>query len=136
MMTDSHDKQEENSRSNMRTGRMGERLAEEYLVTKGYAILERRYRRGASHREIDLIAQTGTTIVFVEVKTRTDRYMDPAEAVDLKKQRFMASVANSYMRGLNYDMEYRFDIIAITGTEEDYTLEHYEDAFLPPLTSR
>jgi putative endonuclease len=117
-------------------GRAAEKLACDYLVAQGLAIREQNWRPGRGHAEIDIIAQEGSTIVFVEVKARTTSDIDPAEAVDLKKQKLMARGADTYLRSLPYDFEYRFDIIAITGTESSHTLTHYPDAFLPPLSTR
>lgn len=50
------------------TGRRGERLAAWWLRLKGWRILDRRVRTPAG--EVDLVAQKGGLIAFVEVKTR------------------------------------------------------------------
>ena len=49
-------------------GKWGEQVAVDYLQRKGYEILERDWKSG--HRDLDIIALDGDTIVFVEVKTR------------------------------------------------------------------
>lgn len=123
-------------KSSKEKGKWGELLAQEYLIRKGYAILETNYRPGASHLEVDIIAQQGTDMVFVEVKTRTNPEEDPAEAVDLKKMRFMAYVADNFIRNQPIHYNYRFDIIAVNGTPEDYELRHIKDAFLAPLNTK
>ena len=49
-------------------------------------------------------------------------------------KRKLVRAAESYLRSQEYDFEYRFDIITVTGNEQHHTLDHIEDAFLPPLT--
>jgi len=49
-------------------GKQGEELAAQFLMEKGYEILERNWRN--RHKEIDIIAKDGEELVIVEVKTR------------------------------------------------------------------
>lgn len=112
-------------------GRWGEDIACGRLVRQGYAIAERNWRMG--HYEIDIIAIKGSRIVFVEVKTRTNADEDPFDAIDKKKIHHMITSANVYLRESQTRLEPQFDLIGITGTPENYNLEHIEDAFLPPL---
>lgn len=112
-------------------GPYAEQLASDHLVTEGYAIRERNWRMG--HLEVDIIAQKGTTIVFVEVKSRKGDYQDPLESIDAKKIQRTCRAADVYMRQLDADFEARFDVIAVTGTRERHTLEHIPEAFFPPL---
>lgn len=116
------------------TGRWGEELACEKLITKGYTISQRNMRIG--HYELDIIAFKGNRIIFIEVKTRTNPNNDPLDAIDNKKIARMARAANAYVIAYNIPHEVQFDIITITGTPDNYTLEHIPDAFTPPLTSR
>ena len=68
-----------------RFGRDGETAAEKYLEGKGYHFLARNFKR--THGEIDLIMEDGETLVFIEVKSRTNRrYGEPKEAVTPFKQ--------------------------------------------------
>ena len=61
-------------------GIVGEDLAVDVLVGRGYAILERRYR--TDHGEIDIIALDGETLVFVEVRAKaTGEFGTAAESV-------------------------------------------------------
>ncbi|MBP3298706.1 MAG: YraN family protein [Muribaculaceae bacterium] len=117
-------------------GEQAEELAADYLRAKGYTVRERRWRYGASKKEIDIIAQQDDTMIFVEVKARTDSDTDPLEAVDSRKMRFLCFAADAYLNEQEHDYFYRFDIIGISGTPADYSLRHIEDAFLPPLMAR
>ena len=111
-------------------GKLGEELAVNYLVGKGYEILERNWRN--IHKEIDIIAKNGKFLVIVEVKTRqTDEYGNPDIAVTRKKQRMLISAANAYISKNNMDVETRFDIISIIFKDGEPVIEQIEDAFLP-----
>jgi putative endonuclease len=111
-------------------GKLGEELAVNYLTGKGYKILERNWYN--IHKEIDIIARDGKSLVIVEVKTRqTDEYGDPDIAVTKKKQRMLIAAANAYISRNNLDIETRFDIISIVFKDEEPVIEHIEDAFLP-----
>lgn len=114
-------------------GEIAEGIAHDYLVTSGYVIRECNWHPSHSHLEVDIVAELPGTIVFVEVKARGKSGDDAARAVDARKQKKIVKAADKYLRGLEYHYEYRFDIIAITGTPDDYTLEHLVDAYLPPL---
>lgn len=94
-------------------GDKGERIACKELKKKGYKILEKNYRIKLG--EIDIIAQDGDTLVFVEVKTRSsDEYGTPAEAVDKHKQKRIRQVAASFLLKHKYkDTECRFDVVCI-----------------------
>src|SRR5438270_10600420 len=51
-----------------RLGRVGEQLAAEHMIRRGFRVLERNYR--TRWGELDIIAFDGTTLAFCEVKTR------------------------------------------------------------------
>ncbi len=111
-------------------GQKGEKLALEYLMDKGYMILETNYRSGKN--EIDIIARNSGEIVFIEVKTRsTDIFCEPESAVKKDKQRAIIKVANSYILRNNINEEARFDIIAIVTNNEGTKINHIENAFTP-----
>ncbi len=115
------------------TGIWGEDYAAEYLLKNGYTIRERDWRLG--HRDVDIIAvsEDGTTMVFVEVKTRTrSELVDPIAAVDLKKMRSIGYCANAYIKKYDIDQEIRFDVITVMKEEnKEIELRHIEDAFNP-----
>lgn len=114
-------------------GKWGEDVACGRLVAEGYAICERNWRMG--RYEIDIIAMRGDSIVFAEVKTRSDRTVDPLEAVDDAKMSHMAASAGVYIECNNLPHRVRFDLFGISGTPNDYSVEHIRDAFEVPLTT-
>lgn len=116
-----------------RLGAWGEKVARDYITAKGYAICEYNWRSG--HYELDIVAMHNNRIVFVEVKTRTSAGDDPAAAVDRRKMRRLATAANAFLRERDYPHDIQFDIITITGTEDNYTVDHLPDAFDTPLNT-
>ena len=111
-------------------GKLGEAFAAEYLIKKGYQILERNWRSG--HKEIDLIALENNTLVITEVKTRkSDEFGDPEIAVGRDKQQMLIRAAEAYVRYKHLDVDIRFDIISIVITDGEPMIEHIEDAFIP-----
>ena len=111
-------------------GKLGEELATQYLQKKGYEILERNWRN--RHKEIDIVAKDGETLVVVEVKTRQDDYHgEPDLAVTRVKQARLISAANAYVFKHNLDCDTRFDIISIVFEGGEPVIDHIEDAFLP-----
>jgi len=111
-------------------GHSGEDIACRYLEKKGYEIIVRGFRlfRG----EIDIIARDGATLVFVEVKARTDKsHGRPEEAVTPGKQRQIRRIAQGYLVDHpSPGVGCRFDVIAILlRGPGDHRLEHFVDAF-------
>ena len=115
--------------NNQDFGKLGEDIAVNYLINKGYQILERNWRSG--HKEIDIIALDGDTLVAVEVKTRkSNTYGEPDIAVGAMKQQMLIWAADAYVRYKNLDVEVRFDIVSIVITDTGEHIEHIEDAFI------
>ncbi len=112
-------------------GEEGERIASEYLMKKGYTIRETNWRVG--HDEIDIVAQLDANLVIVEVKTRSDNYVDPLLSITGKKIANLVKAARAYMAQAEIVMPVQFDVITIVGTPSDYVIEHFPDAFYPPL---
>lgn len=117
---------------NNELGRWGEITAQEYLLQKGYFILETNWR--FKKAEIDLIARIDNTVVFIEVKTRaSNAFGNPEQSVDeIKRQNFYkASVAYQELKGISNEI--RFDIVSILTNEKKELIEviHFEDAFFP-----
>ena len=111
-----------------KTGQVGEKIAARFLSQKGYIILVRNYRY--KRAEVDLIAQINNLLVFVEVKTRsTDIHGYPEEFVSRRKIALFQEAAEEYICQINWQHDIRFDIIAVTNIQGEYTCHHIEDAF-------
>jgi len=98
----------------LHTGRRGEEAAYFYLREQGYVIIARNYRSPRSRSELDLVGWDGPTLCFIEVKTRTTRNIMPAEvAVDAEKQHDLSRVAREFLRKIETDAPFRFDIVSV-----------------------
>ncbi|HVT90037.1 MAG TPA: YraN family protein [Tepidisphaeraceae bacterium] len=110
-------------------GPRGENAAAKHLRNQGYKILLRNFRCQAG--EIDIIARDGRTIVFVEVKTRTNDDPTPEEQVNNFKQHQISKAAKYYLSRYGTPQPpARFDVVAIvwpTGREPQ--IRHNPDAF-------
>jgi putative endonuclease len=112
-----------------RLGHWGETLAAKYLSQKGYAILERNAR--TPHGEIDLVAQQGNVIVFVEVKTRSSNlYGQPEEAITAAKKAHLLDAAATYLQTHpELDGDWQIDVIAIRRKKNaPPEIVHFENA--------
>lgn len=97
-------------------GKYGENLACEYLKQQGLKLRTRNYRNFRG--EIDLIMEEDDIIVFIEVKYRTsERFGNPLEAVDWKKQQKIKRIAYIYMANLKNEPRCRFDVVGILGAD-------------------
>ena len=116
-------------------GRKGEDVAHRYLRGKGLQIMARNFRLPDGSGEIDIVARTAATLVFVEVKARrSSAYGAPERAIDPEKQRRIIRAARSYVLRCGADWSLvRFDIVAIVFTNPP-SITHYEDAFFPKRT--
>ncbi len=110
-------------------GELGEQMAVDFLLQKGYTIIDRNWRFGKA--EIDIIAQKEKeTLVIVEVKTRSNSFIgSPEEFVTPKKIKLLVKAANEFVISRELDVEVRFDIIAIVKNSKYQDIKHLEDAF-------
>ncbi len=98
----------------LKTGRHGEEQAYFYLRRLGYVMVARNYRSPRSRSELDLVGWDGDTLCFIEVKTRTTRDIQPAEAaVDSEKQRDLSRVAREFLQRLKTAPSFRFDVVSV-----------------------
>lgn len=114
-----------------RAGLRGERLAEAYLRRLGYRTVARRARAGRG--ELDLVMRDGRTVVFVEVKFRSDAAAQPQYAVNAGKRRHLTSAARSFLAARGWeDAACRFDIVTLLpdGNGEP-RVTHFPGAFAP-----
>lgn len=115
-------------------GNYGENIAREHLKQKGYQFVDRNYR--CPFGEIDIIMRDNNQVVFVEVKTRNEKWFEygsPEKAVNFKKKKRLSRLAKYYLnrhRELEYT-EYRFDIVSILVNQQGkaVSVTHISDAF-------
>ena len=110
------------------TGQKGELIAQNYLITEGYQVLECNWRHRRS--EIDIICIKDDILTFVEVKTsHSGHHHNPASRVDPKKVNMLKSAAQVFMESNKYEWAFQFDIIAIVLHDQSHEILHYPDAF-------
>lgn len=114
-------------------GESGEEAAVQYLLRRGYHILQRNYR--CRFGEIDLIARDGGTLAFIEVKTRRSRQFGPAaSAVTFEKQRHLIKASQMYMAQTKKAYALcRFDVVAVEIDAHGLHIELIKDAFQLPV---
>ena len=109
-------------------GKLGERMAVNYLKEAGYLIKERNFRYLKA--EIDIIARKENVLAIVEVKTRNSSfYEDLLVTVSNKKRSLLVLAANHYVLENQLDLEVRFDIITVVVNSGGATIEHLDNAF-------
>ncbi|GAB7388124.1 YraN family protein [Bacillaceae bacterium] len=118
------------ARNKKETGKIGERIAKEFLLRKGYRLIAENFacRLG----EIDLIFQHGPHVIFVEVRTRrTLRYGTAQESVDGRKREKLRKVAAYFLSQRSWHHRpVRFDVVSVRLIDgECPQVEHLEGAF-------
>lgn len=109
-------------------GIKGEEIAIKYLKNKGYIILEKNYK--TYFGEIDIIAKDKNTLVFIEVKTRTNTLFGyPFESINYKKIQKLKNVALTYIKRHNLQLPIRFDVLSIFMKGDNKQVQHIKDAF-------
>jgi putative endonuclease len=114
-------------------GKLGEDVAVQLLADAGYLILERNWR--FSKAEVDIIAKDRSTLVFIEVKSRSYTYFgEPEESVSAYKENLLVDAANRYMASVGHTWEIRFDVISVIFDKSlQAKITHFKDAFFPGL---
>ena len=109
-------------------GKQGEDRAADYLRQKGYCILDANYH--SRFGEIDLIAENGQYLVFVEVKTRKPgSLMAPAVAVTVQKQKKVIQTALAFLGEYGMSFQPRFDVAEIIWNGTVQEIRYIENAF-------
>ena len=112
-------------------GAKGEDFAADWLEEQGYTVLARQYH--TPQGEVDIIAQNGETLCFVEVKTRSKRQEEPARAaVGRYKQKKIGLAALDYLERNPTNLFLRFDVAEVYRQERAFVMNYLEDAFSPP----
>jgi putative endonuclease len=113
-------------------GRRGEELAARHLQQAGLVVIERNVRLPGG--EIDLVADEGDELVFVEVKTRIgDESTAPDEIIGLAKLRRLERLAEAYVeRRGDPDRAWRVDVVAVVLARDGRVvrIDHLTGAFL------
>ncbi len=111
------------------TGNRGEKMAAEYLQQKGYKIIGRNYR--TKWGEIDIIAEIGNTVAFVEVKTKTtDKYGEPWEMVNRWKSEQVKRMGELWVREYGWEGNVRLDVIGVWLNDAEPRIVHWESVDL------
>lgn len=111
-------------------GRRGEEAAAAFLRKKGYKVLDRNWR--ARGGELDIVCQAKKTVVFAEVKTRTQGQMaTPHDALTPAKRRNLVRAASEWLtRNEAWNRPCRFDLVAVVVDADGLVcVEHVENAF-------
>lgn len=105
-------------------GNTGENLATEYLEKQGYTILERNFY--CKQGEIDIIAKDKNEIVFIEVKSRSNKLFSiPSEAVTKQKIKHLFRTARYFLYKNKMINEYiRFDVVEILIKSGKFNINH------------
>ena len=114
-------------------GNLGESIVCGYLTRNNYKILDRNYH--SRYGEIDIIAEKGANIVFIEVKVRKiGSIISGLEAVNFFKQKKIVKTALDYLSKKNIELQPRFDVIELiyylkNGARFLKSMRHLENAF-------
>ena len=109
-------------------GKIGEELAVDFLIQKGYVLLKQNYRYGRG--EIDIIVSQFDILVFVEVKARKNSYYGYPEesAIQERKKEKIIETAEGYIMETNWEGKIQFDIISII-LKKVPEIKHFRDVF-------
>jgi putative endonuclease len=118
------------SNPRQRLGQWGEQVAVEYLIARGYTILERKFR--TRHGELDIVAHREDVLIFVEIKTRANStFAFPEDPVTRRKQLHHLSAAEDYLESHPQSSPtWQVDVISIEGRlGTQPTITHFENVF-------
>ncbi len=106
-------------------GFFNEKFAEKFLQNKGFKIIDKNFY--TRYGEIDIIALDKDTLVFVEVRSRSNKsYGSPLESIDTSKVSKIIKTAKLYISSKNINhLNIRFDVVSVFNGE----IEHIENAF-------
>lgn len=113
-------------------GQWGEEQAAQWLTQRGWRIRAKNFR--CRMGEIDLVAENGTYLAFVEVKLRKDdRFGSACEAVTPAKQHKLRIAAEYYLMGHPTELQPRFDVAEVYAAQGIHTKQpdiyYIENAF-------
>lgn len=115
---------------NQSLGQQGEAAVVDFLKHEGDTILAQNYRKFFG--EIDIIAQQGAVVCFVEVKARKRNLVSMHELVTRSKQRKIVLVAKEFVSRQAFapqEYVYRFDVALVQVEEKDHHVTYIPNAF-------
>lgn len=112
-------------KNNQKTANIGEKIAQLFLLKKKYSIRQTNVRYHCG--EIDIVAKKGKTLIFIEVKTRTNwQFGYPEEAFTFQKQQKLTEAINTYLFKNNIENSWQIDLITIDLHGKRASLRHYQ----------
>ena len=110
-------------------GKYGERLACEFLKKKGYKIIDNNYRTRVG--EIDIIARDRESLVFIEVKTRTDIEAGyPEQNITSAKLQNFKAASQIYILDNNITLPFHLDVISVDLSKSRPDIVHFKNITL------
>ena len=109
-------------------GKYGEDIAKDFLIKKGFKILEMNFKYSRM-AEIDIIATKNNVLHFVEVKTRSQNFFGaPLEAINQSKLKQMYTCAKYYLQNnKKHYKKIQIDAIGILLSSDENKIEFIED---------
>lgn len=110
-------------------GRLGEKIAAEFLKNRGFKILARNWKT-PRWGELDLVARDGETLVIVEVKTRSsDDFSQPFEAVNHFKLKSIVRAGQMFkLQNPQTPEALRVDVVSIV-LKSDPEIKHFRSVY-------
>jgi putative endonuclease len=111
-----------------RLGDRGEEAARQFLQAKGYQVLAAKYR--CQWGEVDLVAQEGDELVFVEVRTRRSAaFGTPEESLTPAKVRHLLAACQHYLQQHQAaDLPWRIDLVSVRVWGQGTVIDHLRHA--------
>ena len=104
-------------------------MAVAYLKEQGYCLIEKNWR--FRNFEIDIVAKNGSTLIFVEVKSRTNSILSTVDIITSAQKKRIIKAANHYIQKNEIDLNIRFDFIFIDNSSKNPKLRHFKEFFTP-----
>ena len=112
-------------------GSFGEALASDFLISKGYKILNMNFRN--KFGEIDIICKKNNLLIFCEIKSRySNSFGSPIESITCYKQKQIIKLSELYLISKKYyNFNVRYDIIEVifNTITSSHIINHVQDAF-------
>ncbi|WP_339063366.1 YraN family protein [Tepidibacillus marianensis] len=108
-------------------GKWGEETAKKHLLNRGYLFIDQNWR--TRFGELDLIMMDKETVVFIEVRTKSNsQYGFALESINQRKRQKLFQTAQAYLQSKKcWERPIRFDLISIDKIQGKYQLRHIKD---------